>query len=80
MKDTIGGEARSSYDIFIGAERQFWAAPHHWMKVTFNWRIEATAKAKAEEQSSLARTFKTNTDVTVEKGDHEGKMRREDGY
>ena len=41
------------------------------MKVTFNRSMEATANAKAEERSSLARTYTTTTDVTVEEGDDE---------
>ena len=41
------------------------------MKVTVNRRMEATADAKAEERSSLVRTFATTTDVTVEDGDDE---------
>ena len=43
------------------------------MKISFNRRMEATANAKAEERSSLARTFATTTDVTVEEGDEDEK-------
>ena len=50
------------------------------MKVTFNWRIEATANAKAEERSSLTRTFKTTTDVTVEKVNNEDEESEEENH
>ena len=41
------------------------------MKISFNRRMEATANAKAEERSSLARTFAITTDVTVQEGSEE---------
>ena len=44
------------------------------MKISFNRRMEVTADTKAEDRRSLARTFATTTDVTVEEGGEKEKM------